>query len=161
MEILGLVKDVKALKAMILRARYTAAKMANAEMLKLYFAIGAYMSENSRNGKWGTGAIEAISEQLSRELPGLRGFSPTNMKNMRIFFEEWAPLVIRQPAAGELMSAASANCQTVTNEIRQPLAAKLGDGASDWRGDIPLVRRRSGGVQGADTVPGRCASLAG
>ncbi len=57
-------------------------------MLKLYFAIGGYVSANSRAGTWGTGAIDAISERLSKELPGLRGFSATNMKNMRLFFEE-------------------------------------------------------------------------
>ena len=44
MDMSSIVKDVKTLKTMILRARYTAAKMANAEMLKLYFAIGAYVS---------------------------------------------------------------------------------------------------------------------
>jgi predicted nuclease of restriction endonuclease-like (RecB) superfamily len=39
---------------------------------------------------WGTSAIDAISAQLQGEIPGLHGFSPSNMKNMRIFFEEWA-----------------------------------------------------------------------
>ena len=33
------------------------------------------ISANSRKGTWGTGAIKFISEQLRRELPGLRGFS--------------------------------------------------------------------------------------
>ena len=28
---------------------------------------------------------------LEKELPGLRGFLPTNMKNQRIFYEAWAP----------------------------------------------------------------------
>jgi len=37
----------------------------------------------------GKGAIEAISSQLSKELPGLRGFSARNIKNMRTFFEGW------------------------------------------------------------------------
>jgi predicted nuclease of restriction endonuclease-like (RecB) superfamily len=58
-------------------------------MLNLYYGVGEYISANTRSGKWGTGAIESISEQLQGEIPGLRGFSPTNMKNMRIFFEEW------------------------------------------------------------------------
>ena len=40
-------------------------------------------------GTGGTGAIEAISQQLQGEIPGLHGFSPSNMKNMRIFFEHW------------------------------------------------------------------------
>ena len=81
---------VKTIKTAILKSRYMAARQANVEHLKLYFRVGAYVSANSRNGTWGTGAIAAISEKLSIELPGLRGFSPTNMKNMRIFFEQWA-----------------------------------------------------------------------
>ena len=81
---------VKTIKTAILKSRYMAARKANVEHLKLYFSVGAYVSANSRNGTWGTGVIAAISEKLSIELPGLRGFSPTNMKNMRIFFEQWA-----------------------------------------------------------------------
>ena len=78
------------IKHAILQSRYRAAENANAEMLNLYYGIGEYVSVNTRSGKWGTGAIEAISEQLQGEIPGLQGFSPTNMKNMRIFFEQWA-----------------------------------------------------------------------
>ena len=37
-----------------------------------------------------SGAIEAISKQLQGEISCLRGFSPTNMKNMRTFYEEWS-----------------------------------------------------------------------
>ncbi|GHU15992.1 hypothetical protein FACS1894163_04530 [Spirochaetia bacterium] len=80
---------VQKIKAAILQSRYLAASVANAEQLKLYYAIGQYVSENSRTGKWGAGAIDSISSQLQQELPGLRGFSATNMKYMRIFFEEW------------------------------------------------------------------------
>lgn len=38
----------------------------------------------------GKGAIDAISERLEKELPGLRGFSARNLRNMRTFYEEWA-----------------------------------------------------------------------
>lgn len=38
------------------------------------------------------GAIDAISQQLRKELPGLRGFSASNLKNMRLFYEEWMNL---------------------------------------------------------------------
>lgn len=51
------------------------------------------MSANTRDGKWGLGAIETISQQLQKELPGPRGFSATNLKNMRLFYEAWAPAV--------------------------------------------------------------------
>ena len=92
---------VKTIKAAILRSRYMAARKANFEHLKLYFHVGAYVSANSRNRTWETGAIAAISERLSLELPGLRGFSPSNIKNMRQFFEEWCAEPNRQLATGD------------------------------------------------------------
>ena len=98
----GIRTAVKTIKTAILKSRYMAARKANVEHLKLYFRVGAYVSANSRSGTWGTGAIAAISERLSRELPGLRGFSPTSMKNMRIFFEQWALEANRQLSTGEL-----------------------------------------------------------
>ncbi|MDO5482230.1 MAG: DUF1016 N-terminal domain-containing protein [Bacteroidaceae bacterium] len=58
--------------------------------------MGCYVSKNSREGFWGKGTIEAISQQLQKELPGLRGFSATNIKNMRSFYEEWTPFINRQ-----------------------------------------------------------------
>ena len=45
-------KDVQAIKSAILKSRYVAARLANAEMLKLYYAIGAYVSRNSRFLFW-------------------------------------------------------------------------------------------------------------
>ena len=93
---------IKAIKDAILHSRYLAARLANAELLKLYFSIGGYVSANTRLGKWGKGAIEAISRSLQTELPGLRGFSPTNIKNMRIFYEYWAAVLIRQLPTDEL-----------------------------------------------------------
>lgn len=80
---------VQMIKTAILQSRYRAARAANAEQLKLYFNIGRYVSANTRTGKWGSGAIEEISNQLQAELPGLRGFSPSSIKYMRQFFEVW------------------------------------------------------------------------
>lgn len=84
---------VLTIKQAILKSQYQAAKLVNREMLSLYYGIGRFISENSREGFWGTGAIKSISEQLRKELPGLRGFSETNLKNMRIFYEEWYPIL--------------------------------------------------------------------
>jgi len=81
---------VQKIKNAILQSSYRSASNANAEMLRLYYGVGKYISVNTRSGKWGTGAIEMISKQLQGEIPGLKGFSPSNMKNMRIFFEEWS-----------------------------------------------------------------------
>ena len=84
---------VQTIKEAILRSQYKAAKLVNREMLSLYYGIGRYISANSRKGFWGTGAIKTISEQLRKELPGLKGFSESSLKNMRMFYEEWAPVL--------------------------------------------------------------------
>ena len=80
---------VKDIKLAILQARAKAAHLANAEALKLYFFVGGYISKKTRNAKWGSGAINALSERLQMELPGLRGFSPQHLRFMRQFFEAW------------------------------------------------------------------------
>ena len=90
---------VKTIKTAILQGQYAAAKGSNRIQLATYFAIGKYISLNSRQGFWGKGAIETISEQLRRELPGLRGYSPSNMKNMRLFYEKWSVLDSKSPIA--------------------------------------------------------------
>ena len=81
---------VKAIKAAILKSQYKAAKLVNREQLILYFAIGRYISLHSRDGFWGAGAIDIISQKLQNELPGLRGFSARNLKNMRTFMKNGA-----------------------------------------------------------------------
>ena len=95
------IEAVKTIKEAILRSQYRAAASVNKEQLSLYYGIGRYVSENSRTGFWGKGAIEQISSLLQKELPGLRGFSVSNIKNMRVFYEEWEPVLNRQPLAGE------------------------------------------------------------
>lgn len=82
---------VKIIKTAILKSQNRAAEYANREMLSLYYSIGAFVSQNSRDGKWGSGALEEISARLHEELPGLRGFSEGNLKLMRRFYEEWQP----------------------------------------------------------------------
>ena len=80
---------VQIIKSAILQSQYDAAKTVNEKQLMLYYGIGKYISLNSRNGFWGKGAIDAISEQLDKELPGLRGFTSRNLRYMRTFYEEW------------------------------------------------------------------------
>ena len=80
---------VQQIKTAILRSQAKALAGVNQEQLALYYGIGRYISKNSRGGFWGKDAIETISRQLSAELPGLKGFSARNLRNMRTFYEEW------------------------------------------------------------------------
>ena len=116
---------VKVLKTAILQSQSRAIRKTNQELLSLYYGIGHYISDNSRNGFWGTGAIEAISAQLKRELPGLRGFSASNLKNMRQFYDEWSGLLNRQPSAGDLPTATEIIPLDTLISNRQPSADDL------------------------------------
>ena len=130
---------VKAIKTAILESQCRAAKGVNKEQLSLYFGIGRYVSEHSRKGFWGTGAIEQISERLQKELPGLRGFSSENIKKMRRFYEEWQPcfdksvatatdlekIEFRPPLAVDLVDSETVQTKLLLPEIRQPSATEL------------------------------------
>jgi len=83
---------VQVIKTAILQSQYDAARSVNEKQLMLYYGIGKFISLNSRKGFWGQGAIDAISERLEKELPGLKGFSARNLRNMRTFYEEWTIL---------------------------------------------------------------------
>ena len=93
---------VGVIKSAILQSQSRAVKMISGTQLSLYFGVGLYVSANSRKGTWGTAAIDEISEQLRRELPGLRGFSAQNIRNMRQFAEFWQPFLIHSPLASKM-----------------------------------------------------------
>lgn len=85
------IEVVKNIKSEILRSRYLIAKVANRELLYLYFKVGKVVSEKVANENWGSGTVKKLSEDLQNELKGLRGFSSANIKKMRIFYEAWKP----------------------------------------------------------------------
>lgn len=112
-EITNYDKAVEIIKTAILQSQYDAARSVNEKQLMLYYGIGKYISLNSRKGFWGKGAIDAISQRLDKELPGLRGFTSRNLRYMRTFYEEWEMLdFIDQP---EKTSDSRSNSLELTN----------------------------------------------
>ena len=87
-----LTNAVQTIKGAILQSQQRALAVINQEQLALYYGIGRFVSKNTRNKNWGKGFIEAVSEQLRKELPGLRGFSAASLRKMRTFYEEWQML---------------------------------------------------------------------
>lgn len=104
--LISLTEAVEAIKTAILQGQYEALKDVNRVQLAVYFAIGKYLSENTRKGVWGTGALKQISLQLKKEMPGLRGFSETQLKEMRSFYEGW-----------EILDASTQQCKNLSVEI--------------------------------------------
>ena len=104
------------IKNAILKGQYEAAKGVNRVQLLTYFAIGKYVSLNTRNGVWGTGALKAISERLRKILPGLRGYGETQLKEMRLFYEGWSFIDSKSSVATDNLT--KDNSSVVTDELQ-------------------------------------------
>ena len=120
--LIPLSQAVETIKTAILQGQHEALKGANRVQLAVYYGIGKYLSKNTRNFAYGTGALKAISQQLRKEMPGLRGFSETNLKNMRLFYEQWTILdanssVATDESTIEQSSVATDELQIVNNQI--------------------------------------------
>lgn len=117
---------VETIKTAILQSQYDAARSVNEKQLMLYYGIGKYISDNSREGHWGTGAIDTISERLQKEMPGLRGFSARNLKNMRLFYEEWEHAILPESNSNDklkspVITGDLENAITVNRQLQLPI----------------------------------------
>lgn len=134
-EIQHITSAVNVIKTAILQSQTHAAKAVNQEMLALYFGIGRFISANTRNRNWGKGVLARISERLRSELPGLRGFGESSLKNMRLFYEAWNFIESNSPIGiGELtdkttiaVEDSSNLCNNETDTIRQLQLTNLPD----------------------------------
>lgn len=118
---------VNILKTAILQSQARAVKAVNQEQLALYFGVGRYISVNTRNKHWGSGMIKSISQRLRNELPGLRGFGESQLKNMRLFYEAWSMLESNSPIAIGETEKDTQNLDDKYSTIRQLQLANLPD----------------------------------
>lgn len=122
-DVLSIASAVQAIKTAILQGQYEASVGVNRVQLATYYGVGRYLSQHTRKGVWGTGALKAISKQLQREMPGLRGFSATQLKEMRLFYEGWMMLDNSSVATDKLAeflnsSVATDELQTIDEEVQ-------------------------------------------
>lgn len=92
------IEFIQSLKQEIVNSRYQAARLANREQLLLYYKTGKMLSEKVKAQKWGAKVLEQITVDLQSNLPGLKGFSFTNLKKMRQFYQAYPDLEIRPSA---------------------------------------------------------------
>lgn len=93
---------VQIIKTAILQSQERTVRNVNADLIALNYSVGGYVSEQSKLHQWGSGIIRSISEQLQKELPGLRGFGYENLKKMRQFYEVWSSYINGSPTATQM-----------------------------------------------------------
>lgn len=126
-----LITAVEAIKTAILQSQYQAAKETTRVQLILYYGIGRFLSSKKGKKTWGTSVLETISSQLRKELPGLRGFSATSLKNMRLFYENWSFLE-------------NTNSSVTTGEL--PEKTNSSDASDEFKSIIPISDFKLSGV---------------
>ena len=64
----------------------------NAEMIRLYWDVGAMIDSRQRLEGWGAAVIPRLARDLHNELPEEKGFSERNIKRMLAFYREYPDL---------------------------------------------------------------------
>jgi predicted nuclease of restriction endonuclease-like (RecB) superfamily len=89
--------------AMIQSAKQTVMQAVNAQLVELYWQVGAYISHKLEQSEWGDAVVPQLADYLARTQPGLRGFTQRNLFRMLKFYqvyqgeEKVTPLVSQLP----------------------------------------------------------------
>lgn len=73
------------IKSRLQKAQLRAAIIVNHELLQFYWDVGNLIIERQGKAKWGDKLFDALALDLNRSFPDTKGFSKTNLKNMRLF----------------------------------------------------------------------------
>lgn len=74
---------------MIHEARYNAIKNVNAELVKLYWNIGKYISIKLESAEWGDAVVDRLADYIRLEYPEYKGFTRRGLYRMRQFYETY------------------------------------------------------------------------
>jgi predicted nuclease of restriction endonuclease-like (RecB) superfamily len=72
---------------MIQSAKQTVMQTVNAQLVELYWQVGAYISHKLEQSEWGDAVVQQLADYLARIQPGLRGFTRRNLFRMLKFYE--------------------------------------------------------------------------
>ncbi|QIM19543.1 DUF1016 domain-containing protein [Leucobacter coleopterorum] len=82
--------------------RQRAVHAVNSGLLLTYWEVGNAILERQSSEGWGAKVIDRLSTDLKQRFPEARGFSPTNLKNMRRLAETWSHEAIGQVPLAQL-----------------------------------------------------------
>ena len=88
--------------SIIERARETAFRAVNRELITMYWEIGAYLSDKIKNGGWGKSIVTDFARFIQAERPDIKGFSASNIWRMRQFYETYSHVEKLAPLVREI-----------------------------------------------------------
>lgn len=73
----------------IKQSRANAIKAVNAELIDLYWNIGAYISKKIELSEWGDSVVAELAKYIQQNEPDIKGFSDKNIWRMKQFYETY------------------------------------------------------------------------
>lgn len=104
------------LKALISRAKVSAARAVNCELVALYWDIGAAIQQKQAAHGWGDSVVETLARDLKAAFPDNTGFSKVNLWRMRQLHASYTSKEFLSHLVREMQSA---------GQHRRGVAAKL------------------------------------
>ncbi len=108
----------------IRQARYNALKTVNAELVNLYWQVGAYVSEQLSQSKWGSKTVQQLSDFLLKQDTSLKGFDRKGIYRMVRFYETYCKTPIVAPLERQRHSIENKEVKIVA-----PLVSQLENGS--------------------------------
>ena len=81
--------------------RLKASCATNSYLLDFYWKLGRDIEAKQYANTYGSGFYKNLSQDLKNEMPGVKGFSPTNLKYMSYFYKLYTPLQVNRPQAAD------------------------------------------------------------
>lgn len=78
---------ISELKLKVRSAQIKAAIAVNKELILFYWDLGNMLSEKIKTSNWGDKVLENVSNDLKDEFPDMKGFSVSNLKTCKLFYE--------------------------------------------------------------------------
>jgi predicted nuclease of restriction endonuclease-like (RecB) superfamily len=105
------------LKSKVRTSQLKAAIAVNSALIEFYWELGKNISE--KQTAWGTKFLEHVSNDLRQEFPEMKGFSVTNLKYCKLFYEY---ILIRPQLGDELVNRENLNSPQLGDELRTDIA---------------------------------------
>lgn len=74
---------------LIPQSRNNAIRAVNAELINLYWNVGAYISQRVESSQWGQAVVKELAQYIQRNEPDIKGFSDKNLWRMKQFYEAY------------------------------------------------------------------------
>ena len=87
---------------LIKQSRTNAIRAVNAELIDLYWNIGAYISAKLTQAEWGDAVVSELARHIQQNEPDIKGFSDKNIWRMKQFYETYKDFPELSPVVREL-----------------------------------------------------------